>query len=1236
MKLEIRSPGELLNKAYAQQSPGSEELALFCTNLSALVEYLQGGDREEHQKNHIRDFLNDTWYKKTNLVNISGDIDLAIYSGLLASSVSVIIETKACAKSAEMMTRQKPNAKAIHEVILYYLREVIDKGNYEIKHLIVTNTYEWFIFDAVWFEKNLRRNPGMVKAYKAFKPEGHDNRHFYESVAKPWLEGLEEPIPCCWFDLREYKPIVNTLEPSEKDKKKLIELFKLLSPQHLLKLPFSNDSNSLNREFYGELLHIVGLEEVKEKGKKLIRRKAPECRKEGFLLENTINLLKVQQSLEGINNLQDYGADEEDQYFSVALELCITWLNRILFLKLLEGRLIAWNQGDTTFAFLNRERIKDFDELQELFFEVLARQESDRTSDIKIKFGNIPYLNSSLFEVSPLERTAVQISSLKHRYNIPLYPATVLKNDAGKRRSSDSNTLYYLFDFLDAYDFASEGKALVKETPKTIINASVLGLIFEKINGYRDGSFYTPGYITMYMSREAIRRAVLQKFNERYGWSCKDFVELHNALGRVAFKEANDLINSLKICDPAVGSGHFLVSALNEIIAIKAELQILMDKDGRLLRDYSITVENDELQVMDGNVPFVYRPGNEESQRVQETLFREKAAVIENCLFGVDINQKSVAICRLRLWIELLKNAYYRTALTTPNPLLDRKEGAFSPSTLCSPPVLGGAGGGKILELETLPNIDINIKCGNSLVSRFSLDDNSSGLAHYAPVERRRLKELTRRYKEKVWLYKLGEKGPSNKNILRRDIEAIKEEWRTFSLPNDFFMKELLNIQNELLQPVFAFDEVGHQKREKLHQRATELEEKIAARQQTVYANAFEWRFEFPEVLNEEGDFTGFDVIIGNPPYGVKFQKAELYQNLERYSEAEKVPDSYCFFMLLSFDLLRHAGILSLIVPNTFCDLESGETFRKTLLQSYDLQWIWQTGWAFDSAVVDTLVFQSINEKSTSDSTITIVSEEQTYTRQLSDFLSNRLAKIDYRNQPGKSDLLNKIRNQSVLLGDIADIKAGVKMYERGKGKPPQTEEIVAARPYSIIGDCPDGWKSLYRGTDVTRFTLNPPSEFVNYGPWLAAPRSGEMFDSPKLLMRRTDDRLMCAIEQDSAICVNSCHAIKHKTDISPQYSYEFLMAILNSRLTQYYFKLSNPQMQGKVFAEIKVVYVEHLPIPNATPEQQATIVTLVDQILAAKKADPKADTGALEASIDALVYGLYGLDEEEKEIVAR
>jgi adenine-specific DNA-methyltransferase len=150
----------------------------------------------------------------------------------------------------------------------------------------------------------------------------------------------------------------------------------------------------------------------------------------------------------------------------------------------------------------------------------------------------VPYLNSSLFEPNELEHNTLLISNLEDDYTLPLHPSTVLKDDKGKRRTGNMNTLQYLFEFLNAYDFSSEGSEEIQEENKSLINASVLGLIFEKINGYKDGSFFTPGFITMYMCRETIRRAVVQKFNEAKGWNCQTTDELYDKIEDR--QEAND------------------------------------------------------------------------------------------------------------------------------------------------------------------------------------------------------------------------------------------------------------------------------------------------------------------------------------------------------------------------------------------------------------------------------------------------------------------------------------------------------------------------------------------------------------------------------------------------------------------------------------------------------------------------------------------------------------------------
>ena len=205
----------------------------------------------------------------------------------------------------------------------------------------------------------------------------------------------------------------------------------------------------------------------------------------------------------------------------------------------------------------------------------------------------------------------------------------------------------------------------------------------------------------MYMCQQSIRNSIVQKFNDIFEWNCSSIKDIYNK--DLDIVKANGIIDSIKVCDPAVGSGHFLVSALNEIILIKFELGILVDANGKRIKkqDYTFTIENDELLVSDAENEnlFEYHPKQVESQRIQETLFNEKKKIIENCLYGVDINPNSVNICRLRLWIELLKNSYYTASS-------DYKH------------------------LETLPNIDINIKCGNSLLMKHTLSTILPSLAY--------------------------------------------------------------------------------------------------------------------------------------------------------------------------------------------------------------------------------------------------------------------------------------------------------------------------------------------------------------------------------------------------------------------------------------------------------------------------------------------------------------------------
>jgi adenine-specific DNA-methyltransferase len=253
-----------------------------------------------------------------------------------------------------MPSKENFNTKAFHELVLYYLRERITNKNLEIKHLVITNIFEWYIFNASDFEKLFAEDKGIVKPFIDFEEgrlSGINTDFFYKNIAEPFIKNSDSTLSFTHFDIRDFETTIKNAD--RNDDNKLIALYKILSPEHLLKLPFANDSNNLDKHFYNELLHIIGLEETKEGSKKIIGRKSEYKRNPGSLIENSITILKYEDCLSQLPKLSDFGNTKEEQLFNIALELVITWINRILFLKLLEGQLIKYNNGDKSSRFLN-------------------------------------------------------------------------------------------------------------------------------------------------------------------------------------------------------------------------------------------------------------------------------------------------------------------------------------------------------------------------------------------------------------------------------------------------------------------------------------------------------------------------------------------------------------------------------------------------------------------------------------------------------------------------------------------------------------------------------------------------------------------------------------------------------------------------------------------------------------------------------------------------------------------
>ena len=1211
------NPRQSLNVAFLKIKPHRDAIEHFKTHANKLLNAIKENESEEYHKNCLADFLKDVYYKDKHYINTKGRNDLVIHNDKEAASfVGVIIEAKSPINKMEMLRCDNINKKAMQELVLYYLRERLTHKNIHIKRLIVTNINEWFILDAQDFEKYFIEDKQLVKDFIDFEngvSGGNKTDFFYKNIASTAIEKIKTELKFTYFTLHDYKPALQN-DNKESDKT-LIPLFKCLSPEHLLKLPFSNDSNSLNKDFYNELLHIIGLTEIKVGGKKLIERKPKANRDEGSLLEKSINEIESLDKLRYLPNLSQYGANKEEQLFTLGLELTITWINRVLFLKLLEAQLISYHQGDNNYGFLNSQKITNFGDLHSLFFQVLACKPEERREKLQ-NFHSVPYLNSSLFEPTELEQKTLSISNLNSSEKLAIFTTSVLKTTQGKKQTGELETLDYLFEFLNAYDFASEGTEDIQEENKTLINASVLGLIFEKINGYKDGSFFTPSFITMYMSHETLRRAVVQKFNERKGWQCQTIEEIDDYLTVKDRQEANDIINSLKICDPAVGSGHFLVSVLNEIIAIKSELKILQDRNGKRLKEYSIKIDNDELIITDEDgLLFEYKPNSLESQRVQEALFHEKQTLIENCLFGVDINPNSVKICRLRLWIELLKNTYYIND------------------------------GSQTRQLETLPNIDINIQCGNSLISRFALDvDLKTAL--------KKSKLSIDAYKKAFDTYR-NAKSKEEKREMEDLIANIKGDFRTEIHNSDPKVKKLNGLKADLVilnKQTSVFKESPteiiqrKEKAKKLELAINKLNDEIEdIKNNKIYENAFEWRFEFPEVLNDNGDFIGFDVMIGNPPYvfarnsaekGITVQdKGYFYNNFEL---AKYQVNLYPLFIEKGYNLIKNTGVFCYITPNNWLTINTNKYLRKFILEQSGVKIVNFYAKVFDNASVDSsiILFSKNGENKIvdlleyTDSLTLINSSPADYFLTKKDYLIN----IESFKNNQSLDLIDKIELLSIELSQLADIKVGLKSYQIGKGKPEQSKDIKDNRIYHAKEKLDDSYIKYFDGKDICRYKIGWSGEFLKYGCHLAEPRKDfTLFSKKRILVRQIPSKLpycihACLVKEIALNDLNSMNIINFTE--TP----ELILAVLNSRLISYWFVHKFGKMQRGIFPQFKVNELASFPMPKTFEPHRDELVNLVNKIITDKKTGN--DTSALEREIDKLVYALYRLTEDEILIV--
>ncbi|HEQ3548384.1 TPA: Eco57I restriction-modification methylase domain-containing protein [Campylobacter jejuni] len=1243
MHFTLLNEKDFFNPYYRKKQIMQNEFDIFNKALMQYLERLESSQSENEDylvANALSPFLTMLNFKTHIKTKQKGksEIDLSISKDEFSKDLEVLIEAKK-PNSKEFITHTKVNSKALHETILYYFRN--REYSFSLKFIIITDFYKFYIFKISEFEELFYKNPSFKKLFEEFcNPNSlfkGNTEEFYKEVAK-LIENSKENLKGFLIDLTFLK------DKQKSNFKNLASIYKTFHRDFLLSEFNPNDANSLNNAFYKELLYILGLCESKQNSK-LIIAKSEESKEEQGTFYTAIN------------------SKLKEENFETILKLLILWLNRILFLKLIESNLVRFND-DKNLKFLNFKKIPDFDKLSELFFEVLAKEKSTRK---KSEFAYLPYLNSSLFEKQSIENT-LEISSLSNDLKLFYYKNTVLKDDKCKAKKGQVGLLEYLFEFLDSFDFGSDDEQSEILSQKELISSSVLGNVFEKLNGYKEGSFYTPSFITSYMCKESITKVVLDKFNAQFDLDAKDISELRKSLRKEDKKAQKELLNSIKICDPAVGSGHFLVSALNVMLSIYDELNLFDE-------EFYLEVQNDEILITGRKGEFIEykRPSTpkDKAHLIQQELFHTKKDIIENNLFGVDINPNSCEITKLRLWIELLKHSFYQS---------------FDDENYH--------------DLKTLPNIDINIKCGNSLVSYF---ETGKSLSHYPNI-----KERINKYKRIVKDYKEG--FYTDKSRINQEIKNLKISFKNFCFA-DKFKKEMKSFNDKCEKyskkygNFLAVDDENLKFFVSANLTLFDFDEKEATKEfanlKKEYDNIFnlesnhpfEWRFEFPEILDDDGNFKGFDLIIGNPPYIRQEELKELKPHLAKnYKVYKGTSDIYTYFYELGFNVLKENGILSFITSNKYTRAGYGEALREFLLKNVKvLEYTDLNGIkVFDSATVDTsiLCFEKSKSKDNKFKYLALSNEilktcayDIGLYKDYAEFSQNSLSKESFTfSDENTSALKAKIERIGTPLKEWQ----GLNIYRGILTGYNEAFIITTEKRNEILANCKDEAekertakliRKMLRGRDIKRYSyewaglwvINTHNGYKNQnGEKVEAinikhyPSLKKHFDEfyPQL-EKRADKGLTpynlrnCAYieEFEKEKIVYPCIMAKE-----PCFSYEtsfafamapaniitsnsdilkYILAFLNSDFI--YLMLRKFYMGGGIEGELKTNNLEKLPIPKINSKNQKLadeLINLVDEILKAKEQDKNANTQELENKINSLVYKLYNLTEEEIKII--
>lgn len=828
-------------------------------------------------------------------------------------------------------------------------------------------------------------------------------------------------------------------------------------------------------------------------------------------------------------------------------------MGRIVFLHFLQKK--GWLCGDPNFmqnTFLQSKRKDDYLEsvLEPLFFGMLNTPPEDREQafrdngwDIKLlhqwqpanhnstspishyQSKGIPYLNGGLFERDEIDQLTIKL------------PSWVFES---------------LFNFLASYNFTVDEND--PDDAEIGVDPEMLGKIFESLleDNKAKGAFYTPKEIVWYMCREALIAYLDSKItdlddslnvserhhpnnpaqeNRRFSQcgvqdngddsvsetrhihtDIRSFVEHHEFPDTLEpyRKDLDRALREVKICDPAIGSGAFPMGLLNELWRCREALSI----------------RNGEGEM--GN-------GKKDGSISRLQLKRE---IIENNVYGVDIEKGAIDIARLRFWLSIVVDSE---------------------------------------EPEPLPNFDYKFMQGNSLIESFEGVDLSK--IFNTPKEGDQFALVFDGENEALELLK----------------SSIQKYFRNSNHKQKAAMRATIN------EAVKTFIHCKSMDNQELHRRLEEID--CSANQEF-----FLWHIWFKDIF----DKGGFDIVIGNPPYVVL--AGDDYWNLQYkkiYATAnDGKTNLYKLFFEHGLRILRLNGILSYITPNTYLTGKDCKVLRNLFFTNVSLHEIieyTEKDKVFENVTqaVTTMVLSKRVDKSNN-------VKIRTYKQGTARCKQSDLQKLDVIIP--LDAVIQKMNHQIGRLSDFFKINQG-------------EVNLSTKKDYYSEYKSSDALP-MWRGNNIGKFVPQSwPFEYCE-----KSVSNPDYYTKERIVMQEVSNqnqpfRTKAIISPKNYICGHSTNSL---TPLNSNVPIKFYLGLINSRAFNYYcdyFSYTN---------HITVSSIKHTPIPQATPSQIQEMVKLVEQIIVKKLTNSSGDTAALEREIDSLVYGLYGLTEEEIAIIEK